>query len=263
MAIGIGSSRVAQNLGRFKLVTFDVTDTLLKFSRPPEVQYAMAARLNGCTGINEQALAECFRTHFKRMARNYPNFGKSSGFDWRWWWRSLVMDIFRDSHTHIDETMLRRVADQLIENYKTKDCWTKVSLANEIVEIAKACQKHVGIISNFDPRLGDILEAMALPKVDFVLTSYDADSQKPCCRIFDLALSKCNTHVLPNEALHIGNTPKLDYMESKSAGWSSALVNVTLEAEREISLNSEINPKHVFKNFDEFIHVLESTEVAW
>ncbi|XP_053681718.1 rhythmically expressed gene 2 protein [Sabethes cyaneus] len=263
MAIGIGSSRIAQNLGRFKLITFDVTDTLLKFSRPPEVQYALAARQNGCTGIDERALSERFRVHFKKMAREYPNFGKFSGYDWHWWWRSLVMDIFRDSHTHIDEIMLGRLADQLIENYKTKDCWTKVELANEVLEIARSCQKHVGIISNFDPRLCDILEAMALPKVDFVLTSYEAGSQKPCYRIFDLALSRCNAIVLPSEALHIGNTPSLDYIGAKRAGWSSVLVNVTVEAEREVSLNSEINPKHVFKNFQEFIHVLESTELAW
>ncbi|XP_058840946.1 rhythmically expressed gene 2 protein-like [Topomyia yanbarensis] len=263
MTIGGRSNSVARHLSRFKLVTFDVTDTLLKFSRPPEIQYALAARQHGCVEINEQAIARSFRSHFKRMARDYPNFGKRSENDWLWWWRTLVMDIFRDSHSHIDETMLSRVADQLIENYKTRDCWSEIELASSVMEIARTHCNKVGIISNFDPRLSKILETMALPKVDFVLTSYETGILKPDREIFNIALRLCNTVVLPSEALHIGNTPKLDYIGAKNAGWASVLVNVTNEAEREISFNPEINPKHVFKTFGEFIQMLQSEQTIW
>ncbi|XP_058442642.1 rhythmically expressed gene 2 protein-like [Malaya genurostris] len=262
MNIGATSCSVARNLARFKLITFDVTDTLLKFSRPPEVQYALAARQHGCTEINEQALARSFRSHFKRMARSYPNFGKRSK-DWVWWWRTLVINIFRDSHDHIDEIMIHEVAEQLIENYKTRDCWTEVHLASEVMKIARIHCKQIGIISNFDPRLNTILEVMSLPKVDFVLTSYDADSQKPDRKIFDIALKQCTTQVYPHEALHIGNSPKQDYIGAKHAGWSSVLVNVTKETEREFSFNPEINPKHIFKTFDDFTQALKSEQIIW
>ncbi|XP_065076762.1 rhythmically expressed gene 2 protein-like [Ochlerotatus camptorhynchus] len=261
--MNISSRFVAKNLARFKLITFDVTDTLLKFSRPPEIQYAIAARQLGCPDVCEKALANCFRSHFKRMARDYPNFGRCSKYDWRWWWRTLVMDIFRDSHGHLDEVMLRRVADQLIEDYKTQDCWTKIEMADGMIALARAQMKQVGIISNFDPRLGCILEAMNIPKADFIVTSYEAGAQKPSCKIFDFALGLCNTQVLPSEALHVGNTPKLDYIGAKQAGWSSILVNVDREVEQGVSFDPEVNPNHVFKNFREFIHVLETVELEW
>lgn len=261
--MSISSRLVAKNLSRFKLITFDVTDTLLKFSRPPEIQYALAARRLGCRDVDERALAHCFRAHFRRMAHDYPNFGRCSKYDWRWWWRTLVMDIFRDSHGHIDEGMLGLVADQLIEDYKTRDCWTKVELADGMIALARAHGKQVGIISNFDPRLGCILEAMGMPKPDFIVTSYEAAAQKPSWRIFDHALDLCNTRVLPGEALHVGNTPKLDYLGAKQAGWSSVLVNVDREVEQGVSFGQEVNPEHVFKNFREFIHVLETAELEW
>ncbi|XP_062534307.1 rhythmically expressed gene 2 protein-like [Armigeres subalbatus] len=260
--MSINSRLVSKNLSRFKLVTFDVTDTLLKFSRPPEIQYAMAARHQGCQNIEEKALAGCFRTHFKRMARDYPNFGKGSPYDWRWWWRTLVMDIFRDSHRHLSEAMLSRIADQLIEDYETRDCWTKIEFADQLIDLVRAQGKQVGIISNFDPRLSYILEAMQIP-TDFIVTSYDAGIQKPCREIFDFALNLCNQRVLPSEALHIGNTPQLDYIGAQRAGWASILVNVGSESQQGISLDSEINPKHVFANFREFIHVLETDELKW
>lgn len=259
----MNSQLVARNLARFKLVTFDVTDTLLKFSRPPEIQYALAARQNGCTIVDERALARGFRTHFKRMTHEHPNFGKGSNQDWRWWWRSLVIDIFRESHPHIDEARVSRVADQLIEDYGTQDCWTKIDKADEIIEMIRAHGKRVGIISNFDPRLRDIIETMCLPRMDFVLTSYEAGVQKPSSRIFKLALSQCGTPVRSREALHIGNTPKLDYIGAKQAGWASVLVNAGLETGKEVSLDLNINPKHVFKNFKDFIHVLKTAELNW
>lgn len=261
--MNISSRLVAKNLSRFKLITFDVTDTLLKFSRPPEIQYAIAARRLGCHDVNEEALAKCFRSHFRRMARDYPNFGRCSKYDWRWWWKTLVMDIFRDSHGHINEAMLSRVAEQLIEDYKSQDCWTKVEFADGMIALARAHIKQVGIISNFDPRLRYILEATNIPKADFIVTSYDAGAQKPSWRIFDYALNLCNTRVLPSEALHVGNTPRLDYIGAKQAGWSSILVNVDREIEQDVSFGQEVNPNHVFKSFREFINVLETVELEW
>ncbi|XP_055618533.1 rhythmically expressed gene 2 protein-like [Toxorhynchites rutilus septentrionalis] len=261
--INTGSHLVAKNLARFKLITFDVTDTLLKFSRPPEMQYALAAKRHGCTDLNEPALAKCFRSNFKRMAREYPNFGKCSTYDWQWWWRTLVMDIFRESHAHLDHERLNRIADDLIEDFKTSDCWTKTEMADEILETARVHCKHVGIISNFDPRLRDIIGVMNLPTVDFIVTSYEVGDQKPGGKIFEHALSLCNSRVLPCEALHVGNTPHLDYMGAKQAGWSSVLVNIDSASEKGVSLDPEINPKHVFRNFSEFIHVLKTVELKW
>ncbi|KAL1381482.1 hypothetical protein pipiens_013420, partial [Culex pipiens pipiens] len=261
----MNSRLVVKNLARFKLVTFDVTDTLLKFSRPPEVQYALVARRHGCADVDERALARCFRSNFQRMARDHPNFGKCSSSlsgnrDWRWWWQTLVVDIFHESHSHLDRTKLQAIAEQLVEDYQTSDCWAKIDQADDIIRLFRAHSKEVGIISNFDPRLSVIIESMALPTVDFIVTSYEAGVQKPSRQIFDLALDKCRANVLSGEALHIGNTPKLDYLGAKQAGWSSVLVNVDEEG---VSLQKDINPRHVFKNFQEFIHVLETIEIDW
>lgn len=254
------SSLAAKNLARFKLITFDVTDTLLTFSRPPEIQYAMAARRHGCHNIDEAALSKCFKKHFKRMASDHPNFGRST-YGWLWWWQTVVSEVFRESHEHLDEQKISKIADQLIQDYQTADCWKRLDFADEAIVILKQFRKEVGIISNFDPRLASIITALKLPAVDFIVTSYEAGEPKPNLVIFDYALSRCKENVAACEALHIGNTPKLDYLGAKHAGWSSILVNGNFD--EDVSQPLEINPKHVFKNLREFICVLETVEFAW
>lgn len=247
-----------KNLSRFKLVTFDITDTLLKFKRPPAIQYAKKASAFGYHNVNQLLLYENFRIHFKRMDKLYPNFGSNSILPWDDWWRQLVVDVFHSTDSTIPERDIIKIANELIDDFATKECWSKLPGANDLVENIKTNVKSVGVISNFDPRIGIIVKQMGLPKFDFILDSYRAGVRKPDRSIFEKALKLSNCECSPHEALHIGNTPKLDYIGAKQAGWSSLLITDEI---CDLKKHSEICSNHIFSSILELNSALERTNI--
>lgn len=249
-----------KNLSRFKLVTFDITDTLLKFKRPPAIQYAKKASDFGYHNVDQIKLAENFRKHFKQMDQLYPNFGSNTNMTWDNWWKKLVIDVFHSTDTSIPNDDIEKIANELIRVFGTIECWVKLPGANELVETMKKHVKKIGVVSNFDPRISEIVKEMCLPEFDFVLDSYRAGVRKPDKRLFEMAIELSNCNCCPSEALHIGNTPKLDYVGAKEAGWSSLLVSGGTD---EWKKYSEINSNHVFETLLNVNRALESTVISW
>lgn len=253
----------AANLKRFKLVTFDVTDTLLTFSKPPAIEYNDAVRRLGFPAINETRLAAEFRTHFKQMNSEFPNFGRDGmcQLTWENWWRRLIVQVLTGSGAQLNGKELRLVADHLIDRYETADCWQKVPSADELITQIRQNGLAVGIISNFDPRLKFIVENVRLPRFDFILASYEVGAAKPDPKIFDLALKMApNGNVSAEEALHVGNTPALDYLGAKEAGWSSALI---ANGKRDWETNCEVRAEHVFDSLADFGRNLDDETIDW
>lgn len=262
---------LAANLRRFKLITFDVTDTLLSFSKPPAVEYNEAVRRLGFPAVCEVRLAAEFRTHFKQMASEFPNFGRGSAgqqphhlqLTWENWWRCLIVRVLTGSGAQLSQIEMRTVADHLIDRYETADCWQKMPSADKLIDEIRQTGLSVGIISNFDPRLKFIVENVRLPRFDFILASYEVGAAKPDPRIFDLALtmSPGGGALAAGEALHVGNTPNLDYLGAKEAGWSSALIT---NGNRDWqTLDGQVRAAHVFETLTDFCQKLDSTKIDW
>ena len=77
--------------------------------------------------------------------------------------------------------------------------------------------KRIGIISNMDPRLENILQEAGLRHYfEFVIASYEARCFKPQVDIFKLALEKCSKEIKectkPAECCHIGDSYNEDYL---------------------------------------------------
>lgn len=130
----------------------------------------------------------------------------------------------------LDQVQLNNIASVLINIYKTKECWERFEKSNDLLMEMKNSGKIVGVISNFDPRLKDLLNDMELTAFDFILTSYEAGVEKPNPKIFDLALYETkkiitNEVILPHECLHIGNELVKDYQGARNVGWKSVLIN--------------------------------------
>lgn len=66
-----------RNLSRFKLISFDFTQTLVRFSNPPHKQYMLSANnfLKAEEYFDERLVKKNFRHEFRRMTHLYPNFG--------------------------------------------------------------------------------------------------------------------------------------------------------------------------------------------
>ncbi|XP_035909033.1 rhythmically expressed gene 2 protein-like [Anopheles stephensi] len=277
------------NLSRFRLVTFDVTDTLLEYAVRPERHYAqvinsvLEPRI-GRTLVEEhigQSFGRCFRT----MKQQYPNFGsgrKQTGQQeledesWRWWWRTLVERVIVDAAAcsdchNVPAPLLSLIAEQLIDDYTydgKRVCWRqRPGVAEFLAKLRTPQPNHtLGIVSNFDPRLNIILRnngiAPAGEVVDFVLTSYEAGVEKPDPAIFETALRKANLlqpdgpEIRPQEALHIGNLCREDYNGARGAGWCALLVNVPPN-EKNRKLLATIPGGHVFAGLPELQQRLE------
>lgn len=254
------SSMLNHNLRRFKLVTFDVTHTLLKFSCPPPVQYLKTAKSFGITTITQDKVASSFKKNFKILASKYPNFGYNSSINCQEWWRHLVVQTLIDASTSdLDEKLLNNVAHTLIHQYETELCWEKIHKADDLIRNVKNTGKYVGIISNFDDRLKHLLQNMKFEGIDFVVTSYEMGVMKPNKEIFDKALCECPSVVLPSEALHIGNEIEYDCKGALDAGWAGVLIRNCDKEKKEEMENKVQCP--TFDTIDEFLDSLDTKEL--
>lgn len=250
------SSMIAKNLQRFKLVTFDVTDTLMKFSKPPAIQYIETAKKFGITTLERNKAEIAFKKNFKNLAKLYPNYGYNSEIDCHEWWRQLVVNVLNDaSNIKLDQNVVDKVAVTLIKQYETAECWVKFDKADELIEAIRNEGICVGVISNFDIRLKQLLENMKFPSFDFILPSYQAGALKPEKVIFDKAINECKLNLRTEEALHIGNQRELDYKGAINAGWCSVLVN-----------NCDIESTefhHSYPTLEHFLINLETNKIKW
>lgn len=216
---------LATNLRKFKVVTFDCTNTLFFFKKPPEQQYLITAKTFGLKSENfdMNLMKVNFRKQFKELQISHPNFGKNS-IQYNEWWRTLVSNVFTESSREkIDPKVLEPIAASLINQYKSRECWGKFEKTNELIQGLKDAGKIVGVISNFDPRLHELMIDMKVPQLDFVVTSYEAGFMKPNPGIFHKAIEAAGCD--PSEALHIGNEVDKDYEGARSAGWNAVLIS--------------------------------------
>ncbi|XP_059055249.1 rhythmically expressed gene 2 protein-like [Achroia grisella] len=224
-------------LQNIKLVTFDATNTLLKFRIPPWKYYAAVARNYGFKGTDEDVKSRLV-TNYDAVWAQYPNFGKST-ICWNEWWRQVVKRTF-DGHLPVASDV-NNIASQLIEDYKTTKCWYPAEGGEELLNSLQKRGIPIGVLSNFDPQLYDVLRNVGIiNRFNFVITSYEFGYSKPDERIFRHALERCHQSVRPSEALHIGDDVKNDYEGARSAGWHAVLITADNETEKPPASN------HVF-----------------
>lgn len=251
-------NRLITNLRQFKLITFDITDTLLKFRRPPGEEYAIAVQQFGYQNVSAAEISSKFSGNFKYMTTTYPNFGCTT-IGWENWWRMLLQRILAAANVDIDGASAIRVADYIIAKYQTDECWVRVENANELICTLKESGKTVGVLSNFDPRLRCILTDTKLPQFDYVVASYECGVAKPNPAIFNLALEMMD-NAKANEALHIGNTPTLDYIGAIQAGWCAALITNDDNEWKDYPL---IRPEHTFSSISDLLGKLKTQTINW
>lgn len=213
-----------------KLITFDVTGTILSLRQPVGFQYAKVGSLYGLNA-SAQSLSDNFRLVFKNLSVEHPNFGGSC-IGWEAWWKELVLLTFQNSVQ--DKTLCRpqtmdKISKHLIEIFKTEECWKLVRGSQDLLEKLCMNNKRLGVLSNYDPRLQDILVNLKVHDYfDFVITSYSAKCSKPNIGIFKAVEGK-NIDINKNEILHIGDSPQLDFHGAKNAGWHALLVTNNID----------------------------------
>jgi len=94
--------------GLRRLVTFDVTGTLLKFKQPPGAFYAQCAAQLGLK-VDPSDLQDAFKRQWTHMIKAKPNFGLAHE-GWRPWWQETVIRTFVDAKVQTDNQTLFTVS---------------------------------------------------------------------------------------------------------------------------------------------------------
>ncbi|MFN7246532.1 MAG: HAD-IA family hydrolase [Microcystis sp.] len=147
------------------------------------------------------------------------------------WWRSLTGAVFNNLG------YLERFPDfeaffgELYRHFATAEPWV---LYEDVIPALRLWQIQgieLGIISNFDSRIYQVLAELGL---EYFFRSITISSQtgaaKPDPEIFQIALQKHDCS--PAQAWHIGDSKKEDYQGAKSLGIEAFLIKRSTGQER-------------------------------
>ncbi|XP_061709667.1 rhythmically expressed gene 2 protein [Cydia pomonella] len=239
------------SLRGIKLVTLDATNTILKFRLPPWQHYAAVAQDFGFT-VDAQLVKKQMLGGFKSMSEDHPNFGKNT-IAWEEWWRKLVKASFTGLLPSSAD--VNRIANRLIEDFKTTKCWKRADGGEKLLNLLRDKGISVGVISNYDPRLREVLQNINLGNhFDFIVTSYDVGFSKPDKKIFSHAM-QLDKSLSPVQCLHIGDDLKKDYEGARAAGWHAVLVAAE-------SAETPPAEKHVFKDLNALNLAIQRDELV-
>jgi len=137
------------------------------------------------------------------------------------WWKAVVARTFEGLG---DFPRFDDFFEALFAFFADPTHWAVDREAKGTLHRLKDQGLQLGVISNFDFRLYQILEALELkPHFDSITISSQAGFAKPRREIFETALAKHGLR--PAEALHVGDSVPLDFEAAAAVGMSAALVD--------------------------------------
>lgn len=205
-----------------KVIFFDAAGTLFEPAEPVGATYARIARQYGITASDE-AVSAGFRRAFHgaeglAFGPN-RNPGELRELEYRWW-RALVLKSFGGLGTFTD---FEAYFAELFAYFGDPEHWRLDPAAPPLLAYLSDRGFELGMISNFDFRLYNILDGLGLRRYFPTITiSSEAGYAKPARQIFEVALGK--HHAAPGEALHVGDAEHLDVVGARGAGIAAALL---------------------------------------
>lgn len=79
---------------RYRLITFDITNTVLQFKVDIGIQYSSVMKLFG-VNCDSSVVASAFKRLYKLQSIDHPNFGWHSKMSAKQWWHEIVCNIVR------------------------------------------------------------------------------------------------------------------------------------------------------------------------
>lgn len=222
-----------------KLVTFDLTNTIIRVSGSVGEHYSKIGSLYGVDS-DPNHLTESFNRVFKDMDKELPNFGVQNGVSSYKWWTKVVCDSFRRSGFRGSANALPSIAGHLYKHFTTAETWHVTTGAQCVLDEIRKRNIVVGGISNMDERLHTILTNLSLRHhFNFVVASVDVNCEKPDPRIFHEALKLGKAK--PEESVHVGNDTTRDYFGARDVGMAALLYKGENEVSQKVNKNFVIN----------------------
>lgn len=113
-----------------KIITFDVTNTLIKVALGVGQQYNKALLKSKFGALNVELTDKSFRRLFKQQNQRFPGYGFGQGMSSRHWWSLLSKEVIRENwRVHrkpvLSEEELEVAANILFDEFCLKDYWQK------------------------------------------------------------------------------------------------------------------------------------------
>lgn len=137
------------------------------------------------------------------------------------WWRNLVKAVFAGlgSFPRFDEFF-----DEIYERFRGREFWRVYEDVEPALATLKQRGFRLGVISNFDSRLYDVLRACELDRFfDSIHISTRVGAVKPDPAIFLAALS--HHGIEPSQAWHVGDSLREDLEGAAAVGVRAALID--------------------------------------
>jgi putative hydrolase of the HAD superfamily len=188
-----------------KVITFDAGNTLIRLSHPVGLTYAAVAKRFG-SELNSIDLEQGFRTAWKAVPR-LPDLPGPRSDDGRSWWREVVWQTLANARAEVEP--FNDFFDAVYEEFALPGVWRLEPGALELLQDLRGAGFRLGIISNFDLRLYEILKQVGVSDLfEHVIVSSQVGADKPSPRIFEEALRRFK--VEPAEILHVGDDETAD-----------------------------------------------------
>lgn len=198
----------------------DVGGTLLRPSISVGSAYSSALECTGTT-LDPDELNRAFMEEFnarKQIARATQGTAYGATHEQaRVFWHSVFMATLPpqvQKHPSVSKAF-----DDVYAYFGEARAWTLFPDTMPFLEELKRRQIPVIIVSNWDARLPDLLDALGItPWVQTVVGSFQVESEKPAPEIFVKALASLNPSVSFDQVLHVGDNDAEDGEGARGLG---------------------------------------------
>ncbi len=222
--LGLLKARRAGNgmvIEDIEVVFFDAAGTLFDVRGSVGHVYAAIAARHGVDADPRQvnrAFAVAFRA---RSLQGLDPGAADLSLAEKNWWFDVVRAVFGQRMTPLS---LTRYFHEVFEFFRRGDAWELFPETRTALSRLRDTGCRLGIISNFDSRLLDVLRDLRLDTFfDAVTLSWRAGAPKPDTRIFEAALAAMHTGA--DTALHVGDSPGEDFAGARNAGMQAILLD--------------------------------------
>ena len=196
---------------RAQLLDFGGTLALERRSRA--ALYAETGRAHG-VDVDEARMEQLMREAHDALPRELDGAYRYSDP----WFRTYIAQVFQGGLSFGGD--LEALATDLFAVFSDARTFALFPDARDL--LARAAGLRVGVVSNWGPRLGPLLDGLGV-RVDLALASANEQLEKPDPALFRRALEALG--VAPGEALHVGDRVDTDVEGARAAGIRPVLLD--------------------------------------
>lgn len=205
-----------------KGIFFDAADTLFRVRGGVGFVYAESARRYGIAAqpdLLDQTFARVFASS-PPLAFPHCSLAEIQNLEKKWW-HDLVRQVFSEVGPF---ARFEEFFEELFEVFRGEQGWELFPETEGVLSTLRKWGLTIGIISNFDSRLFDLLENLKIaPYIDSATISSYEGVAKPDRGLFRRALAK---HTFsPGDVLYVGDSLREDVEGARSCGIRSVLVD--------------------------------------